>query len=105
QPEALLQIDGLPKDGEMVLDSNLWIVRERGDLCTSDECIYKDVKTSFSSRRHFHSTCEHRHQEGPKAGMRFHHHQLEKIQKHQRAHIRQLQKKTPSKTDRQFGKK
>ncbi|CAM9342684.1 unnamed protein product [Discosporangium mesarthrocarpum] len=31
--------------------------------------------------------------------MRFHHHQLEKIQKHQRAHIRQLQKKMPSEKD------
>lgn len=29
--------------------------------------------------------------------MIFHHHQLEKIQKHQRAHIRILHKKTPGK--------
>lgn len=32
----------------MVLDADLWIVRERGDLCTSTECIYK-VMSSLDS--------------------------------------------------------
>lgn len=55
----------------------------------------QDKSTGVSSRRHYHATCNHRHKGGPKGGMIFHHHQLEKIQKHQRAHIRILHKKTP----------
>lgn len=57
--------------------------------------FFQDKSTGVSSRRHYHATCEHRHKGGPKGGMIFHHHQLEKIQKHQRAHIRTLHKKTP----------
>lgn len=132
QPEALSQLDTSQSE-LMVLDADLWIVRERGDICTSTECIYKvrgcllhnrplhilrevlttiigspshlhglslvcgsqDKSSGVSSRRHYHATCEHRHKGGPKGGMIFHHHQLEKIQKHQRAHIRILHKKTP----------
>ena len=56
----------------------------------------QDKSSGISSRRHYHATCDHRHKKGgPKGGMIFHHHQLEKIQKHQRAHIRTLHKKTP----------
>ena len=55
----------------------------------------QDKSSGVSSRRHYHATCDHRHKGGPKGGMIFHHHQLEKIQKHQRAHIRTLHKKTP----------
>ncbi|CAN0214341.1 unnamed protein product, partial [Laminaria digitata] len=55
----------------------------------------QDKSSGVSSRRHYHATCDHRHKGGPKGGMLFHHHQLEKIQKHQRAHIRTLHKKTP----------
>ena len=46
QPEALSQLDTSQSD-QMVLDADLWIVRERGDLCTSNECIYK-VRTHIS---------------------------------------------------------
>ncbi|CAM9618355.1 unnamed protein product, partial [Hapterophycus canaliculatus] len=95
QPEALSQLDTSQSD-LMVLDADLWIVRERGDHCSSNECIYKDKASGISSRRHYHATCDHRHKGGPKGGMIFHHHQLEKIQKHQRAHIRILHKKTPA---------
>ncbi|CAM9775779.1 unnamed protein product, partial [Ectocarpus sp. 12 AP-2014] len=95
KPEALSQLDTSQSD-LMVLDADLWIVRERGEHCSSNECIYKDKTTGISSRRHYHATCDHRHKGGPKGGMIFHHHQLEKIQKHQRAHIRTLHKKTPA---------
>lgn len=57
--------------------------------------LQQDKSSGVSSRRHYHATCDHRHKGGPKGGMIFHHHQLEKIQKHQRAHIRTLHKKTP----------
>ena len=40
QPEALSQLDTSQSD-LMVLDADLWIVRDRGDVCSSDECIYK----------------------------------------------------------------
>lgn len=40
QPEALSQLDTSQSE-LMVLDADLWIVRERGDHCTSNECIYK----------------------------------------------------------------
>lgn len=40
QPEALSQLDTSQGD-VMVLDADLWIVRERGEVCDSDDCIYR----------------------------------------------------------------
>lgn len=43
KPEALSQLDTSQSD-LMVLDADLWIVRERGEHCSSNECIYKVCK-------------------------------------------------------------
>ncbi|CAM9990287.1 unnamed protein product, partial [Choristocarpus tenellus] len=67
------------------LDEDLWIVVPRREVCLADQCVYRNVdKTSV--RKHYHATCSHTHVEGDKKSMRFHHHQLEKVKKHQRSH-------------------
>ncbi|KAG5179549.1 hypothetical protein JKP88DRAFT_167482 [Tribonema minus] len=54
--------------------------------CHAEMCTLRDDASLVARRRHYHARCEHRHSTGPKTGMRFHHHQLEKIRKHQSAH-------------------
>ncbi|KAG5187655.1 hypothetical protein JKP88DRAFT_178751, partial [Tribonema minus] len=56
--------------------------------CEAQDCTMRAAGTRLATRRHYHATCGHVHASGAKAGMRFHHHQLEKIRKHQRAHKR-----------------
>mmetsp|Transcript_427 Transcript_427/g.607 ORF Transcript_427/g.607 Transcript_427/m.607 type:complete len:756 (+) Transcript_427:218-2485(+) len=69
------------------IDFNLWVRVYLGEKCTAAQCTLRN-SNFLATRRHYHATCDHKHNAGAKAGMRFHHHQLEKIRKHQRAHLR-----------------
>ncbi|CAM9321317.1 unnamed protein product [Ectocarpus sp. 12 AP-2014] len=83
-------------DDDDGLDKDLWVVVEKGSVCTSRDCTYRDA-ARIASRRHYHSNCTHTHNGGEKKGMAFHHHQLEKVQKHQRSHKREATKSAPYK--------
>jgi hypothetical protein len=84
---SLLKADkGDSRDAD--IDSKLWIRINLGERCTAAQCTLRNAETHRATRRHYHATCSHVHTAGVKAGMRFHHHQLEKIRKHQRAHLR-----------------
>ncbi|CAB1101916.1 MYB [Ectocarpus sp. CCAP 1310/34] len=69
-----------------MLDPKLWTVVERRAVCTAKQCAYRSEEDHRARRRHYHALCNHVHQNGERKGMRFQHHQLEKVQKHQRAH-------------------
>ncbi|CAM9292047.1 unnamed protein product [Pylaiella littoralis] len=69
-----------------MLDPKLWFVVERRAVCTAKQCAYRSEDDHRARRRHYHALCSHVHQNGERKGMRFQHHQLEKVQKHQRAH-------------------
>ncbi|CAM9540871.1 unnamed protein product [Chrysoparadoxa australica] len=68
------------------LDTALWVTVPRRVKCTAQACVYRDSSTHISSKKHYHALCMHTHNEGLKRGMTFHHHQLEKVKKHQRSH-------------------
>ncbi|CAN0383140.1 unnamed protein product, partial [Discosporangium mesarthrocarpum] len=68
------------------LDETLWVVVARREICPAEQCIYREEGSRLSTRKHYHATCSHTHHEGHKKSMRFHHHQLEKVKKHQRSH-------------------
>jgi hypothetical protein len=73
------------------LDKALWREVCKRDLCPwakSGNCGYVD-RCGTSTTHHWHCHCDHLHQCGSKGGMTFHHHQLEKVVKHQRFHVRQ----------------
>ncbi|KAG5180027.1 hypothetical protein JKP88DRAFT_154799, partial [Tribonema minus] len=70
------------------IDPALWVRVNLGDRCEAAQCTLRAPATRLATRRHYHAKCDHRHGAGAKAGMRFHHHQLEKIRKHQRVHAR-----------------
>jgi hypothetical protein len=70
-----------------VLDTNLWTRVDRGEHCRAEMCTLRNNESLVARRRHYHARCEHRHSSGLKSGMRFHHHQMEKIRKHQSAHV------------------
>ncbi|CAN0427306.1 unnamed protein product, partial [Phaeothamnion confervicola] len=55
-------------------------------VCTEYHCVYRIGEERISTRKHYHARCLHTHTEGQKKGMRIHHHQLEKVKKHQRSH-------------------
>ncbi|CAB1119571.1 MYB [Ectocarpus sp. CCAP 1310/34] len=76
----------LQQDTFFELDESLWRVVTRREICKAEQCVYRNPQTMVSHRKHYHATCSHVHQEGVKKGMRFHHHQLEKVKKHQRSH-------------------
>ncbi|CAM9175631.1 unnamed protein product [Discosporangium mesarthrocarpum] len=84
-------------DDDDGLDKSLWAVVEKNNPCDRKDCIYRDNSTRIATRRHYHANCNHTHNEGLKKGMAFHHHQLEKVQKHQRSHKRQATKSAPYK--------
>ncbi|CAM9370992.1 unnamed protein product [Ectocarpus fasciculatus] len=65
-------------DDDDGLDKDLWVVVEKGSVCTSRDCTYRDA-ARIATRRHYHSNCTHTHNGGEKKGMVFHHHQLEKV--------------------------
>eukprot|EP00903_Cladosiphon_okamuranus_P016537 g15256.t1 len=69
-----------------MLDPKLWTVVERRAICNAKQCAYRNEDDHRARRRHYHALCSHVHQNGERKGMRFQHHQLEKVQKHQRAH-------------------
>eukprot|EP00752_Nemacystus_decipiens_P001564 g1527.t2 len=69
-----------------MLDPKLWTIVERRAICTAKQCAYRSEDDHRARRRHYHALCSHVHQNGERKGMRFQHHQLEKVQKHQRAH-------------------
>ncbi|KAG5180877.1 hypothetical protein JKP88DRAFT_263809 [Tribonema minus] len=54
--------------------------------CDAEQCTLREETRRIARRRHYHALCEHRHSAGPKAGMPLHHHQLEKVRKHQSTH-------------------
>ncbi|CAN0118464.1 unnamed protein product, partial [Phaeothamnion confervicola] len=68
------------------LNPTLWTVAPRLVVCKARDCVYRNPKTHQSLRKHYHANCAHTHRDGPKRNMIFHHHQLEKIRKHQRSH-------------------
>ncbi|CAM9945579.1 unnamed protein product, partial [Scytosiphon promiscuus] len=95
--ERLKPFEGGIDDDDDGLDKDLWVVVEKGSLCASSDCVYRDSEARIASRRHYHSKCTHTHNGGEKKGMVFHHHQLEKVQKHQRSHKREATKSAPYK--------
>ncbi|CAM9238693.1 unnamed protein product [Chrysoparadoxa australica] len=81
---------GSSSDEEKVvdIDPHMWYQVERGSQCMAEDCVYRDKVTHKSNKRHYHSRCDHRHTAGAKKGMKFHHHQMEKLRKHQGVHLK-----------------
>ncbi|CAM9154104.1 unnamed protein product [Chrysoparadoxa australica] len=80
-------------DCKKVVDLELWDVVERWKVCNAKHCMYRNPVNHQAQRKHFHAKCDHLHMRGKWKGMPFHHHQVEKIFKHQRLHQRQSKRR------------
>lgn len=67
------------------LRPSFWIMRMRGELCTSEDCSFTNFQ-GISRRKHFHPRCDHRHKTGVNAGKLFTTSHVDKAIKHQKLH-------------------